>query len=101
MFCAGPVAIAKLLTRGLTGAAELVESNTSKETKTGKTYELSSIQREKSGSNCNLSLQEWLSVKSLVTGRSFSEALSDRVSAEQHRQEEQDAMAPARDSSLV
>ena len=49
----------------------------------------------------NLSLQEWPFIKSLVTSSSISEAMSDRESAEQQRKEEQDAMAAARDPSLV
>ena len=98
MFWEGAVAVARLLMRDAAGGSEVIESTTSEATETSKTYELSSIQRESSGSNGNLSLHEWPSVKPLVTGSSFSEVISDRVTAEQQRKEEHDAMAPARDS---
>ena len=101
MFWAGAVAIPKFLTRVSTAISELDGSNTSKTTGTGETLELSSVQRESSESDSNLSLPEWPSVKSPVTNSSFSEARSDEVTAEQQRKEEQNAMSLARDTSLV
>ena len=41
------------------------------------------------------------SVKSLVTNSSFSEAMSDKVTAGQQRKEEQNAMALTRDTSPI
>ena len=88
------MAIAKLLACGSTANSELgVVSNTSETTGRGGTLELISVQRESSESDSNLSLWEWQSVKSLETNSSFSEAMSDEVTTEQQRKEEQDAMA--------
>ena len=99
------MAIAKLLTRHATAACKTSESCASGVTGTGETQEISSIQRESSGSDSNLSIREWPSlvtyVKSLVTNSSFSDARSDRVTIDQQRKEEQIAMALVRDNSPV
>ena len=79
MFWAGKAVIAHLLTSRSTATLETSESCTSGATGTGETQEVSSIQRESSGSDSNLSLREWPSVNFLVTNSSFSEAMSDRV----------------------
>ena len=47
----------------------------------------------------NLNLREWPSVKSLVTNSSFPEAMSDKVTIDQQRKEEQNAMVLVRDNS--
>ena len=54
--------------------------------------ETSSIQREDSSTTSELSQTAWSSVNSLVIGSSFSEAMSDCVTADQQRREEQNVM---------
>ena len=85
MFWATVIAIAKLLTRHATATSETSESCASGITGTDETQETSSIQRENCGSDSYLSIREWPSVKTLVTGSSFSEAMSDRVTNDQQR----------------
>ena len=80
MLRAAAVAIDRELTRrSASGTTELVESTTSEATVTSETCELSSAQRESSGSygDCG-----WPSVISLLTVLPFSEAMSDRVTTE-------------------
>ena len=101
MFWAGAVAITKLLSRQATTALETSESSASGVTGTSETQETSSIQRESSGSDRHLSLRQWLYLKFLVTNSSFPEAMSDRVTIDQQRKEEQNAMALVRDNSPV
>ena len=101
MLWACVAAIPKLLTASLASGTELIELNTSEATETSKIFELSSVQRESSGSNDDLNLQEWPSVRSLLTGSLFSEAMSDRVTTGQQRKEEHDAMVPLRHRSPV
>ena len=74
MYWASAMAIAILLTRHVTTTNETSESYAVGITGTNETQETSSIQRESSGRESNLSKREWPSVKSLVTGSSFSEA---------------------------
>ena len=93
MFWTGVAAIVKLLTRGMPRTSEcstsIVDTDDARET--------SSVQREDSSTTSELSLTAWSSVESLVTGSSFSEAMSDCVTADQQRREEQNAMTPAGD----
>ena len=103
MFCAGAVAFAKLLRRSVTATPKTSDAYMPEATGTGDTQEVSSVQRESSGSDSILSLRERPSVKSLVTNSSFSEseAMSDRVTIDQQRREEQNAMILVRDNSPV
>ena len=54
---------------------------------------MSSTQRESSDAISQVNLREWPPTKSISTGSSFSEAMSDCVTADQQRREEQNAMA--------
>ena len=101
MFWADEVAVVKLLTRRTVVTLDASESGTSGITEVSDTQEASSIQRESSETESHWSLREWPSVKSLATSFSFSEAMSDRVNVDQHRTEEQNAMALIRDDSPV
>ena len=71
MFWASAMAIAKSLTRHATATIETRESFASGITGTIETQETSSIRRERSGSESNLSIRESPFVKSLVTNSSF------------------------------
>ena len=77
------------------------ESDTSGIAEVDDAQETSSIQRESSEIESRWSLEEWPSVKPLVTSSSFSEEMSDRVTVDQQRREEQNAMALNRDDSAV
>ena len=77
------------------------ESSTSNAVDTDDARETSSVQREDSSTTSELSLTAWSSVESLVTGSSFSEAMSDCVTADQQRREEQNAMTLNRGDSPV
>ena len=101
MFWAGALAIVILLTRHSTTAPKKSESCASGVIGTGEIQETSSTQRESSGSDSNLSIREWPTVKPLVTNSSFSEAMSDIVNIDQQRKEEQNAMAHDRDNLPV
>ena len=101
MLWAGAVTIAKLLKRRSTAKPETNGSYTSETTRTYETQEVSFVQRENSRSDSNLSLREWTSVKSPVTNSTFSEAMSDKVTVEQQRKEESNAIALIRDTSPV
>ena len=90
--------VAKLLTRK---ASRTSKSSTDNITDVSDTQETSSIQREGSDVTAELSLKEWSSLDSLVTGSSFSEAMSDCVTADQQRREEQNAMTLNREDSPV
>ena len=98
MFWTGVAAIVKLLTRGTPRTSE---SNTSNAVSEEEVQETSSIQREDSSTTSELSLTAWSSVDSLITGSSFSEAMSDCVTADQQQREEQIAMTPNRRDSPV
>ena len=98
MFWTGVAAIVKLLTRGMPRTSE---SSTSNAVDTDDAQETSSVQREDSSITSELSLTAWSSVDSLVTGSSFSEAMSDCVTVDQQRREEQNAMTLNRGDSPV
>ena len=98
MFWTSVAAIVKLLARGMSRTSE---SSTSNAVDMDDAQETSSIQREDSSATSELSLTAWSSVDSLVTGSSFSEAISDCVTADQQRREEQNAMTLYRGDSPV
>ena len=98
MFWTAVAAIVKLLTRGTSRTSE---SSTSNAVSAEEVRETSSIQREDSSTTGELSLTAWSSVVSLITGSSFSEAMSDCVTVDQQRREEQNAMTPNRRDPLV
>ena len=98
MFWTGVAAIVKLLTRGMPRTSE---SSTSNAVDTDDARETSSVQREDSSTTSELRLTAWSSVESLVTGSSFSEAMSDCVTADQQRRDEQNAMTLNRGDSPV
>ena len=98
MFWTGVAAIVKLLTRGMPRTSE---SSTRNVVDMDDAQETSSIQREDSSTTSELSLTAWSSVDTLVTGSSFSEAMSDCVTADQQRREEQNAMTLNRGDSPV
>ena len=75
------------------GTEEGSEPNASDATDSSELQEISSTQRESSDTISQVSLREWPPTNSLSTGSSFSEAMSDRVTADQQRREEQNAMA--------
>ena len=83
------------------GMPRINGSSTSKAVDTDDAQETSSIQREDSSTAGELSLTAWSSVDSSVTGSSFSEAMSDCVTADQQRREEQNAMTLNRGDSPV
>ena len=95
MFWTGVAAIVKLLTRGMPKTSDSSTSNAVD------MEETSSVQREDSSTTSELSLTAWSSVESLVTGSSFSEAMSDCVTADQQRREEQNALTLNRGDSPV
>ena len=90
MFWASVATIARLFTRRAVGTSE---SSASDATDPSEKHETSSAQRESSDTISRVSLREWPSAESLVTGSSFSEAMSDNVTVDQQRREEQNAMA--------
>ena len=98
MFWTGVAAMAEWLTRR---ASRTSGSSADDITDVSDTQETSSLQRESSEVSAELSLKEWSSLDSLITGSSFSEAMSDCVSADQQRREEQNAMALNRENSPV
>ena len=90
MFWASVATIVRLFTRN---AVEASESSAPDATDPSETQETSSTQRESSDTISRASLSEWPSAESLLTGSSFSEAMSDSVTVDQERREEQNAMA--------
>ena len=90
MFWTGMATVVRLLTHI---TEEGSEPNASDTTNSSEQQEISSTQRESSDTISQVSLREWPPTKSLSTGSSFSEAMSDRVTADQQRREEQNAMA--------
>ena len=95
MFWAGMATIVRLLTRRTVGTNE---SSASDATDLNEKQETSSTQREGSDTISRVSLRGWPSAESLVTGSSFSEAMSDSVTVDQQRRGEQNGSN--RDSSL-
>ena len=80
MFLAGAVfKPSSLVKRRWSSSTKLTETATPETSETSEPCELRSVQRESSGSLSDLNLQEWQSLKSLMTGSPFSEAISDRV----------------------
>ena len=63
--------------------------------------DVSSTQREGSGSTEDLNLQQWSSLESSVDSSCFSGEISDAVSTEQQRKEELAAMAPPSEGSMI
>ena len=90
MFRAGVATVVGLFTHSTEEGSEL---NTSDATDSSELQEISSTQRESSDTISQVSLIEWPPTKSLSTGSSFSEAMSDCVTADQQRREEQNSMA--------
>ena len=90
MFCESVATIVRLFTRS---AEEASESSTSDAIDPSETQEISSTQRESSDTISQANLREWPSAESLLTGSSFSEAMSNSVTVDQQRLEEQNAMA--------
>ena len=80
----------RLFTRDAETASEASATDA---TDPSETHEINSTQREKSDTISQVSLREWPPAKPLSTGSSFSEAMSDCVTADQQRQEEQNDMA--------
>ena len=100
MFWAGAMAKAKQLARRASIAIGAHASDTSDITDVSDAHETSSTQQESSEIESRWGLREWPSVRSLMTSSSFSE-MSDRVTVDQQRREEQNAMALNRDGSPV
>ena len=90
MFWARVATVVRLFTRS---AEEASDSSTSNATDPSEMQEISSTQQESSDTISQVSLREWPPAKSLSTGSSFSEAMSDCVTADQQRREEQNAVA--------
>ena len=90
MFWASVATIIQLFTRN---TVEGSESSASEKPDPSETQETSSTQREGSDTISRVSLREWPSAESLLTNSSFSEAMSDSVTVDQQRREEQTAMA--------
>ena len=90
MFWASVATIARLFTRHTVGTSE---SSAPDATNPSDKQDTSSTQREGSDTISRVSLREWPSTESLVTGSSFSEAMSDSVTVDQQRREEKNAMA--------
>ena len=93
MFWAGALAKDKQLARRASIALGANESDTSGITDVSDAEEATSVQREGSEIESRWSLRERPSVKSLMTSSCFSEEMSDRVTVNQQRREEQNAMA--------
>ena len=98
MFWDSVAAIASLFTRRRVGTSESSASNA---TDPSEKQETSSTQREGSDTTSRVSLRGWPSTEPVVTGSSFSEAMSDSVTVDQQRWEEQNAMALNCDRSPV
>ena len=98
MFWASVAAIARLITRRTVGTSEASASDA---TDLSEKQETSSTQREVSDTISRVSLRGWPSTESLVTGSSYSEAMSDTVTVDQQRREEQNVMALNRGCSPV
>ena len=90
MFWASIATIVQLFPRN---AEEASESSASDATDPREAQEISSTQRECSDTLSQVSLRDRPSAESLLTGSSFSEAMSDSVTVDQQRREEQNAMA--------
>ena len=90
MFWAGVATEVGLFTHS---TEEGSDPNASDATDSSELQEISSTQRESSDTISQVSLREWPPTKSLSTGSFFSEAMSVRVTADQQRREEQNAMA--------
>ena len=90
MFWAGVATVVQLFTHS---TEESSDPNASDATDSSELQEISSTQRERSDTISQVSLREWPPTKSVSTGSSFSAALSDCVTADQQRREEQNAMA--------
>ena len=90
MLWAGVATVVRLFTHS---TEEGSEPNASDATDSCELQEVSSTQRESSDTISQVSLKEWPTTKSLSTDSSFSEAMSDCVTADQQRREEQNAMA--------
>ena len=90
MFWAGVATVVQLLTHS---TEEVSEPNASDATDSSELQEISSTQRESSDTISQVSLEEWPHTKSSSTGSSFSEAMSDCVTADQQQREEQNVMA--------
>ena len=90
MFWASVATIIRLFTRD---TVEIGESSVSKNPDPSETQETSSTQRQGSDTISRVSLREWPSAESFLTDSSFSEAMSDSVTVDQQRREEQNAIA--------
>ena len=90
MFWAGVATVVRLFTYS---TEEDSEPNASDATDSSELQKISSTQRESSDTISQVSLRDWPPTKSLSTGSSFSEAMSDCVTNDQQRREEQNAMA--------
>ena len=90
MFWANVATVVRLFTRS---AEEVSESSTSDAIDPSEAQEMSSTQRESSDIISQAIWQEWPSAESLLTGSSISEAMSDSVTVDQQRREDQNAMA--------
>ena len=90
MFWASVATVVRLFTRS---TEEASEPSTSDATDPSEKQEISSTQRESSDTISQVSLRDWSPTKSLSPGSSLSEAMSDCVTADQQRREEQNAMA--------
>ena len=90
MFWTSVAIIVRLFTRDAETASEFSAPDA---TDPSEMQEISLTQRESSDTISQVSLREWPPAKSLSTGSSFSEAMSDCVTADQQRREEQNAMA--------
>ena len=90
MFWAGGATVVRLFTHT---TEEGSEPNASDATDSSELQEISSTQRESSDTISQVSLREWPPTKSLSTGSSFPEAMSDCVTVDQQRREDQNAMA--------
>ena len=89
MIWATVATIGRLFTRRTVGTSEFSASDA---TDPSEKQGTSSTQREGSDTIGRVSLTEWPSTESLVTGSSFSEAMSESVTVDQQRREEQNAM---------
>ena len=90
MFWASVETIVRLFTRN---PVRTNEYSVPDATDLSETQDTSSTQREGSDTITRASLREWPSAESLLTGSSFSEEMSDSVTVDQQRREEQNDMA--------
>ena len=79
MFWAGVATVVRLFTHS---TEENSEPNASDATDSSELQEISLTQRESSDTISQVSLREWPRTKSISTGSSFSEAMSDCVTAD-------------------